>query len=285
MKTLLALEMRRALSNRLFVLALSIGLIIAIAAAVEAVVHFETWYPQGLSVIDKSFRSQFALSAWTLWMPMASMRSIPNLFFFIAPLLIGLAYAWSCRDDLRSGYAVSLLTRANRVRCYAAKACATFVSGGLVVAFPLVVNLLILLCCIPCYPPEAADAVSTGLYVRVFWSELYFSHPAWYAVARTLLDFVLAGLWATAVLAFSLLVRNRVAIVALPYVALLAFKYISESLCVIAGSRWGGFTILDQLRARGDQFYYTGWSVMADVLVLAVVTLAIPLLMRKRDVL
>ena len=86
-------------------------------------------------------------------------------------------------------------------------------------------------------------------------------------------------------MAFSLLVRNRVAIVALPYVALLAFKYVSESLCVIAGSRWGGFTILDQLRARGDQFYYTGWSVLADMLVLALIALVVPLLMRKRDVL
>ena len=285
MGPLLRIELKRALGNRLFLACMILGVGIAIAAAVESIVGFYAEFDQVMGCIDDRYMSQFAQGAYTLWMPASVMKSVPNLFFFIAPLLVGLSYSWSWRSDMKSGYAALMLIRCPRDQWYVSKALATFVAGGLVVCIPLLLNLVILLCSVPAFMPDIVDVVYTGLWRKVFLSELFYTCPPAYVAVRFLLDFVLSGLWATTVLALSLFIRNRVAIVTLPYIGLIAVKYVSETLYVMTGVDWGALTILDHLKARGDRFYY-GWEPLCiGLATMLVVSIALPLLVRKRDVL
>ena len=264
---------------------LVLGVGIAVAAAVDSIVGYRDFTDEGLPYLETSYRSQFAKSAFTQWMPMSVLRSVPNLFFFAAPLLVALAYSWSWRSDLTGGYAAQLLTRAPRGRVYAAKAIAAFAAGAAVVGVPLLVNLAVVLCFVPAFTPSIVDVVYTGLWVRVFLSGLLYTQPVLYVIVRLALDMLLAGLWATAVLAFSCLARNRVAIVALPYIAAIVVKFVSENLYALLGRDWGSLTVLDQLKARGDQYYY-GWGpVLLDMAVLLAFSVVVPLLARRRDVL
>ena len=273
------------LHGRTFALSLSVGTAIALAAAIASVWGYWDVSEREAQYLATSYANQFAQGAFTLWMPMCVSQSLPNLFFFIAPLLISLAYAWSWRSDLDSGYAQSVMVRSARTRVYWAKAVATFLSGALVVALPLLVNLAVVLCLVPAYVPDIIDVVYTGLWEKVFLSEVLYRWPALYVALRLLIDAVLAGLWATTVLALSIFVRNRVAIVALPYVALVVIKYVSERVYVLAGVRLSSLTILDQLKARGDAFYYDGAAVLAGALVMVAVALLVPIATRGRDVL
>ena len=284
MGALIRMELGRALRGRMFVTALVIGGVIGIVAAAGSAWG---WWASMESAQDptSSFTNQFAQGAWTLWMPLSVMRSVPNLFFLLAPLLVALAYAWSWRSDVMGGYVASVSVRTTRERFYAAKAFAAFVSGSLVVVVPLLVNLALTLCLVPAYAPDITDVVYTGLWEKVFLSSLLYSCPQGYVVARFLIDALLAGLWATTVLALSLPMRNRVAIMALPFIALLVVKYVSERIYVLAGVRLSSLTILDQLKARGDSFYYEGWALAVDVLVMLAISVVVPMLMRRRDVL
>lgn len=252
--SLLRLEFSRAFTNRLFLICLTLGIGIAIVAAVESTTGYYADLEQVMPYIENSFMNQFAQSAFTLWMPNAVMKSVPNLFFFISPLFVGLTYAWSWRSDIKSGYAACLLMRTTRAQWYKAKALAVFVAGGAVVCVPLLVNLAIVLCFVPAYTPDIIDVVYTGL-------------------------------WGTTVLTLSQFIRNRVAIVALPYIGLIVIKQVSDSLAVLTGIQPGALTILDQLKARGDQFYY-GWEpICASVVAMLAISLAIPALTQRRDLL
>lgn len=285
MGPVLSLEMRRALGNRLTIVCLAIGLGLAIVAVAEGIGDFRSYFSAGQTYVDDSYTGQYARGAFTEWMPMAVMRSAPNLFFFLAPLLVALAYSWSRSSDIQGGYAAQMLVRTARPQWELAKLAAVFVAGGCVVALPLLVNLVVVLCFVPAYTPDIVDVVYTGLWVKVFLSGLLYQCPVAYAAARILLDFVLAGLWATTVLSLSRFIRGRVAIVALPYVCLVLVKLISDNLYALVGVRWGALTILDQLKARGDQFYY-GWdALLAGIFAMLVVSLVISVLGRRRDIL
>ncbi len=285
MSPLLKLELGRAFGNRLFLLCLVLGVGIAVVAAVESTVTYYADFNQVMPYLETSFMSQFAQGAFTLWMPTAVMRSVPNLLFFIAPLLAALAYSWSWRSDIKSGYAASLLMRTSRSQWNRAKAVAAFLAGGSVVSLPLLVNLAIILCCVPAYTPDITDVVYTGLWRKVFLSEVLYKCPAAYVALRLCLDFLLAGLWATTVLSLSRFMRNRVAIVALPYLGLVVVKYVSEALYVMTGVQFGALTILDHLKARGDQFYYDWPPLLIGIATMVAISVAIPLLTRERDVL
>lgn len=284
-RPLLRLEFSRAFTNRLFLICLTLGIGIAIVAAVESTTGYYADLEQVMPYIENSFMNQFAQSAFTLWMPNAVMKSVPNLFFFISPLFVGLAYAWSWRSDIKNGYAACLLMHTTRAQWYRAKALAVFAAGGAVVCIPLLVNLAIVLCFVPAHTPDIIDVVYTGLWRKVFLSEVLYTHPAFYVALRLILDFALAGLWGTTVLASSQFIRNRVAIVALPYIGLIVIKQVSDNLAVLTGIQPGALTILDQLKARGDQFYY-GWEpVFASISAMFAISLAIPALAQRRDIL
>ena len=102
-------------------------------------------------------------------------------------------------------------------------------------------------------------------------------------------DFVLSGLWATAVIGLSRFFRNRVAVVALPYIGMLVVKYISQSVAALVhqgtGFLFGTVTLIDLLRVRGDYTYYTWVGIVFFLAIVLALSILIPRAARRRDVL
>ncbi len=283
----LGLECRRAFGGRPFLVCLAIGSVLAVTIAVIEGISARDSMLQAMEYADKSWVAAFSHGAYALWLPMSIMRPLPGPYFLLAPLLAATAYAWSMRSDLDGGYAASILVRTNPSCYYCAKACATFLSGGTVIAVPLALNLTALLCLVPAYQPSVLDVVYTGIWTRVFDSSLYYTHPAAYAVKRLAIDFLLGGLWSTATLGASLLFRSKVTALVAPLLAAITLQSVWTTLRSLLGtaSLWSSITILDHLKARGDALYYDGWAVLADVAALLAVSALVPLVKRRRDVL
>lgn len=289
MNQLFKLELGRALHCRTFLMSIAVGSLLASIAAVECIWRYRYSHEWGDPYLETSFLNQFAFNAFTQWLPNAVMQATPALFFFMAPLLVGLAYGWSWRSDVADGYASAVLVRARRVDWEHAKACAAFVSGGMVVSVPLLVNFLFVFCTVPAQTPSIVDMLWNGILDEEFLSELFYSNPWGYVAFRFVFDFVLAGLWATSVLALSRLIHNSVAIVALPYIGMLVVKYVSQSIAELVhqgtGFLFGTVTLIDLLRARGDYTYYSWIGVGFCLLTTLLLSLVIPRAFRRHDVL
>lgn len=291
MSAIFKLELRRAFTTRFYFCSVAVAVVLGIVAAVGPIQNcLETnrlYLTEEYLAYHHVYQFAFT-SAWAQWLPMRGTDAVPNLFFFTAPLLIASAYSWSFRSDQAGGYAQVLMVNTTRFRYYAAKACASFIAGGSVVAVSLVANFLVVACFIPLQSPDILYRLYTGISTSMFLSQLFFTNPALYFLARLVLDFVLGGLWATAVLAFSLLVRNRVAVVALPYIFLIAVKYVSENIYTLLNDpdSWvWNLTIIDHLKAMGDGFTYNGWALACDAAILFAFSVVVPLAMRRRDAL
>ena len=207
------------------------------------------------------------------------------LFFTLAPLLITLAYSWSYRSERNSGYINSMLVRCDRASYYAAKYCATFIAAGTVIVLPLVASFISTACVLPAYMPDHYD----WLYIIIQYDSdvlgsLFWSNPVLYMVVRIALDFVFAGLWATFVLALSMVVENRVVLIVVPYIALFLLKQLGESLYLV-GLPLVSLSLFDQLRGHAQNSCNITWVLVAEMTLLFVVGVAIPYALRKRDVL
>lgn len=286
MGALIRIELNKALHARLTWLAFAVGVGLAVASGVYGVVSYHVSLGPILRFIDSTYQSPYGMSSFTYWIASGFSGSvpIPNLFFLLSPLIIGLGYSWSLHAELSSGYAQQLLLRESRVRYYGAKFVVTFLVGALTIAVPFIVNMVIVSCFIPAYQPEAEDSLYIGMYDKTMLSQLYFRMPWAYVAARIGIAFGLAGLWAVVVLGISLFIRNRVAVIVLPFVVLLVIKYVSER--IFGNLEWGAsLTIIDHLRADGDSIIY-GWPVLVGgAVVMLLAALVMPLLAKKRDVL
>jgi hypothetical protein len=289
MKALLRLELERALHCRAFIASVAVGSLLSIIAATECIWRYYYSHEWGDLYLQTSFLNQYSFNAYTQWLPNAVMQATPALFFFIAPLLIGLSYGWSWCGDIAGGYAASVIARAPRKTWELAKALAAFVSGGLVVSIPLLINFVLVFCSVPAQVPSVTDMIWNGILDEEFLSELFYSNPPACVAFRFVFDFVLSGLWATAVIGLSRLFRNRVAVVVLPYIGMLVVKYVSQSVAALVqqgtGFLFGTVTLIDLLRVRGDYTYYTWAGIaffLASTLILSIV---FPRAARRRDVL
>lgn len=285
LSTLVAIERRKLLRSKPFWGTLAIGVVCAVMGAANEVNSYLQDQPVRTSTMEYAYRQAFAFSPYTRWTPVDRIEFWANLFVFIAPMLVALSYSWSLRSELLSGYAQKLYVASGRPRYYLSKAIVTFVAGGLVVAVPLVADFAVLACFLPLYTPSIIDVTAFGIYSQVPLSELFYQAPWAFVAVRLLIDFALAGLWATLVLGLSLFLRNRVVLIIAPYLALLALKYGSEQLYALLQCSGPSITLIDLLRSSGDAYNYTLGSLGACALLMAAMSVSLPLIARRRDAL
>ena len=92
------------------------------------------------------------------------------------------------------------------------------------------------------------------------------------------------------VLGFSTLTTNRIALVCLPYIALLLVKHVGESFYVMMRQRGyerfgSSITLFDQLKSTGDSFFCYWWVTLICALIMLGLSLGIPYLRRRMDIL
>lgn len=293
----LPLELRRALTNRWFALSVTTLTIIAsFGAAMRGFANAEKLKVVVYPYLETTYWYPSTFSSFTSWIAVNHLDTATELFFVLVPLLVLMGFSWSLASDMKSGYFEQLAIKVSRRRCYAARFLATFVAGGLLVSVPLFLNFLLLSLFLPSWVPHVVDMFYTAvggardISDNAIFTGLFYSNPLLFVAARIGIDFVLCGLWATAVLALSTFVRNRVALIALPYIFLLLIKHLGQRLYVVMRANgYEGFgyslTLFDQLRAAPDGFFCPGWLTVACIIFLLAFSWGLLVLAKEKDIL
>ncbi|AEB06514.1 hypothetical protein Corgl_0396 [Coriobacterium glomerans PW2] len=232
MRSLIVMELDKALRNRWFIVAVSIGVILGAAAAIECAAKIAIWdaakleFGYGIGLDSPNALFLTSRGSYGNWVLVNASDALSGLIYvYLLPLLALVPFAWSYASELHAGYLIQVCTRADRRSYLAAKGAAVFVSAALVALIPLAVNFIVLSCLLPGYVPTYLDNQYVGLFDNNLLSGLFYRAPMLFVVCRSLIDALVCGVWATLVYAISLRVANRVAIMVVPYLVVLASRY------------------------------------------------------------
>lgn len=217
------MECRKAFGNRYFVIALCAGTIFCIMSALY---NIES-YAQGqyeLKALGGNPMTQ-AYGLFNHWIGGESTSLGYLLFFTLFPLLAIFPYGWSQCQEKKAAYTKMVIIRSGKQKYYLAKYLATFLSGMVTVAFPLAANLILTACFVPAVKPSMIYFIYYGVSHATMWSELFYDHPLIYVFLYLLIDCLFAGLFAVCGMACSMLLKNRIAVVILPYLCVLCLHY------------------------------------------------------------
>ena len=127
---------------------------------------------------DENLMGFFEIS-YTNWIGSHNIYLQQNIFYMAIPILATLPFGSSFYDDINRGYARNVCVRAKKKYYLVAKYIAVFVSGGCVVAIPMVLSFLISSIFLPTMLPEASYTF-TNIYPAYKWADLFYVQPLLY---------------------------------------------------------------------------------------------------------
>lgn len=285
-------ELRKALRGRWFIAALLVAVALAVIAALECYGSLEEehskmmlWGHGAGIASDRSlgFTREGSFGNWIVVSANAPLSA--SIFFYALPLLAVIPFAWSFLSEARSGYAAQLCSRVSQGRYLTAKFASTFLTGFLVAAISLTANFIVVSCLFPAYKPLVEEAILVGVFDTDFFSWLFYNMPYAYVATYTLFDGVLMGVWAMVVLGLSVVVKDRVKLMVVPYLMLYAWHYFNGWVFEVLGVQGFNMNLLDAVRS--ESFNLTPFlpATLIELLVLAVFALATCRVLSKREVL
>ena len=142
------------------------------------------------------------------------------------PLLCTLPYGASYYSDIKSGYIKQLLTRCNIKTYLVSKYFATFISGGVVITLPLIMQFMILMIFFPLHNPARFGSPING--ETTFCIDLFFNYPILHSLLWCIIVFIVAGLLSTLALAVSRVIYNYFGIILTPFLFSFILIFISN---------------------------------------------------------
>lgn len=183
------IEMDRLLKSKRFYISLLLGSGLALW-------HFFKWvFPVSRSwdmvVAYGKSTGLTPASAYESWMNISLFPMPSFLFLMVLPILAVLPYGLTYDNDRKSGWIKNIYVRTERQSYMRVKLGLAFSSGMLVVIFPLVLNFLLAMACLPLKNPQLCSGLMRN---RNIWCDLFYQNPMCYVLLFTLLDGVYGGL-------------------------------------------------------------------------------------------
>ena len=216
-------ELYKALHNKMLLAAIIIG---SICCAIDLVENVEK-----MKVFDEALQRMMNLglrfstghegySLFYLWMGFGRFTRGANLFCTIWPILAAMAYGWSYSVERRTGVTAQIVARSGKRAYFVSKYIAVFVSGGLGVAIPLLLNLLgnALVC-----PYAEISPVFGMISDRDFLSELFYYNHWLYGICWCGIVFLQGGVVACLCFIAGHLLRYMVMVILVPFALYLAW--------------------------------------------------------------
>lgn len=232
MGPLLKVELKKAFTNKMFFICLVVGIVIAMVSVAQNLPSYWAAEEQNLMVAEQGFETNPMhpmFTPYTNWIGNDYQFPMTSLFYMLLPLLAGLAYGWSYCTERKSDYAAQMVSRSRKKSQYfLAKYIATFLAGGAAVAIPLVLNFIVICCFIPAYTPDNFYWLYYSMDAH-FLRGLFFNTPLLFVCCIILLDFIFAGLFAAACVALAFFVKNKFAVILLPFLGVLAVQYLQDN--------------------------------------------------------
>lgn len=190
-------EMYRVLHNPLLWASLALGLIFALMDS------YHTWIG-----IQEKVRDLFTspppyyyqhLGLFGLNMIVDGESLGAYYYHVIWPIMAAVPFGWSYFKDRKTGFIYQIMSRSGKKMFFWAKFSAVFISGGMILAFPLLFNLFVDALFCPAVLPTSVDSYYP-VFNGWFLSRLFYSHPWIHALLFCLNVFIWGG--ATASLCF-----------------------------------------------------------------------------------
>ncbi len=200
MKQQFKTEWERMITGHMFTIALLVGVIIVLMQIIMEV------YPASETVLSTySGVHGEPKSLYTYWIGMNGISPYREVYVILLPILAMMPHALSYHSDIKSGYVKSVYTRTRKINYLSAKYIVTFLSGGIVVVLPYILNYIISACMLPAFTP-----IRNGQFFSSaeLFQGIFYTRPVLYTIIRFVIMFVLAGAFAVTVLAATCVVEN-----------------------------------------------------------------------------
>lgn len=235
LQNLLKIELKKAFQNKVFLLMLGVGVLIAMLSVIQNLPKYYELLQNNAYAAQKGIQANPTLPLYTPysnWIGNDFAYSMTPLFYTLFPLLACLAYGWSYFGERKSGYVMNVAVRTRKKSQYfLAKYIAVFLSGGVVVSLPMLLNFLVISCFIPAYQPD----LFYEMYYRVsshFLRDWFYAAPQLFISVILALNFLFGGLLAACSMAITFFVKNKFAVVLLPFMALFAVQYLQDNVWI-----------------------------------------------------
>ena len=260
MKAMLKIEMCRAFKNKSFFLSLAIGLSIIMAHIIINVVSKANnplnFFSGGLS---------YPYSVFNSWIGGVASNPCLAAYTTIFPILATLPFGISYHSDLKNGYVKSIFTRTNHINYCLSKYAATFISAGIAVVIPMLVNLLITSAMLPSLIPVSNGTFS--LRGGCLWSEIFYTNPYVYIGMYMVVYFIYGGVFASLALVGTFFVENLFLLMLFPFIVYYGLGIVAPSLYeYVFMHTINPALILNIAQPYADSF----WIVIAEALIIGV---------------
>ena len=195
-------------------MAILVGSVIAV---LEAILTWSAIWPMIQDILTRDFARNFrGLSLFYEWMGGVSLRFTSTLYYLIWPVLGALPFGWSFWKEKNEGILNQVVLRGGRKNYLNAKIVAVFVTGGICIAWPLLLNLMLEAMFLQASIPDVlheVSAVSNGYFL----SNLYYTHPWIYCFCWCVVVFFEGGAAASLCFLAGKRVKLFVMVILVPY--------------------------------------------------------------------
>lgn len=269
---LFKLELHRAIINKWMAFALMVTFIMCLIPVWNKYTYMRGFYEVANSGVDKVICTATPYENWLLYDQIDSMHYV---YLFIIPILVALPFGASYYIDLKTGYIKQLVSRCGMKKYLLAKYTATFISGGIVAALPLLLQLMLLGLIFPVNKPQRFGSMffcetAPGI-------DLYYEHPFAYCIIWCIIIFVVGGLLATISLTVTNIAYNYFSIILTPFM----FTFMLIFFVYITGKNEVSF-LYSICAVTSNSYNY--WIPIGEVIGVLFAT-SIPFLLGKKEVL
>lgn len=214
MKNCLKAELWKATHNKMYYTTLLVGTALValnvweVNTSMQEFLHRALNKPHGLS------KSAEGYSLFVEAMPFNGFGFAGELFYFIWPILATMPFAGSYLKEHREGVSSQIVSRCHVGTYFFSKYIAIFITGGIAILFPTILDVLLCALVSPSYLPSIQMGVLDNRY---FLSRLFYTHPWGYMAAWLPIIFLWGGVTAGLALVAGCRFRHTVFVLLLPY--------------------------------------------------------------------
>ena len=215
MKAIYTNEIKRAFNTIGMKLALLVGCALSIWHVITVIMPISEGqnYELSANAIDDLY---VPISLFSTWMGNELFPIQSYIFYLILHLLAVLPFGSSFFEDIKSGYIINVCTRVEKKIYFKAKYLAVFLSGGVAVVAPLLLNLVLSSMFMPAFIPDNGTVGTISPTTMAY--EVFFTHPLVYVLMFIVIDFLFAGVIATLALSYTYFTEHRFGVMIVPFV-------------------------------------------------------------------
>ncbi len=225
-------ELWKATHSRMFILAIAAGCLISLLDVLQTALvtrrileSTQTLLSMNLPISSNPAGSSLFLK----WISVNGVNWGSRTFSLIWPILAAMPYGFSLCQDRRSGYDNQTITRCGEKPFFRGKYIACFVTGGLAVSLPVILNLLLDALICPAWTPEV-QMLGSSIGNGYFLAKLFYTKPWIFCAVWCVLDFLWGGAVACLCLTLGGVLRHSFMVVLFPFVVLFAAESVISAL-------------------------------------------------------